>query len=325
MKLRKPKFFLFTILCGIFLIILYFTFTKKYSGPIHIIYISKSSDHTNSFWKSIANGAKLAASEYNIILDIWDLSKQEDYMEQNKLIYEAISHKPNAIILAAADQEKTTRAANDIVNNGIKLVLIDSVLETSLAHSVVATNNYQAGIRVGASMKYAVTNDDKIGILSTMKGTSTAIDRESGIRMGLTNDKNRIVEVSYAQSDEDLAKELTINMIKEHPDIKVIATLNQYASVGAGRALEELELEDKIHLFGFDNSKEQISYLEDETFDALLIQKPFNMGYLSVENAIKIVRGESYEKEINTGSALITKENMYSTLNQKLLFPFMEE
>jgi ribose transport system substrate-binding protein len=46
------------------------------------------------------------------------------------------------------------------------------------------------------------------------------------------------------------------------------------------------------------------------------------MGYLGVENAVKLIKGETVKKEIDSGSTLINKENMYSNLNQKLLFPF---
>ena len=70
-----------------------------------------------------------------------------------------------------------------------------------------------------------------------------------------------------------------------------------------------------------DSSIEQIQFLESGVFDALVVQKPFNMGYLSVETAVDVTRGRKTETSIDSGSELITKENMYTQENQKLLFP----
>lgn len=279
-------------------------------------------DSNNGFWQSVMEGATLAANEYGMEISIRGAEREEDYEFQNRLIQEAIDEKPAAIILAAADYEKTTEMAKLIKENKIKLVLIDSEIKEKIADTVIATNNYQAGIKMGAVMKKLLKEGDVIGIISHVKGTSTAIDREAGIRMGLTDDKDKIAETAFCDSDAKKAKELTIAMINKYPNITVIAGLNQYASVGAGDAVKELGLEDTIKIIGFDNAREQIKYLEEEIYKAIVIQKSFNMGYLGVENAVKLIKGETVKKEIDSGSTLITKENMYTNLNQKLLFPF---
>ncbi len=279
-------------------------------------------DSSNGFWQSVMAGAELAADEYGMEISIRGADREEDYEMQNKIIEEAITENPVAIILAAADYEKTTEMAKKIKEKNIKLVLVDSEVKDKIADTVIATNNYQAGIKMGAVMKKLLKDGDEIGIISHVKGTSTAIDREAGIRMGLTDDKNKIVETVFCDSDVKKAKELTIEMIQKYPKITVIAGLNQYASVGAGNAVKELGLEDTIKIIGFDNAREQIKYLEEGIYKAIVIQKAFNMGYLGVENAVKLIEGKKVKNEIDSGSTLITKENMYTNLNQKLLFPF---
>ena len=49
------------------------------------------------------------------------------------------------------------------------------------------------------------------------------------------------------------------------------------------------------------------------------------MGYLSIKTAIELLRGKSVKKRIDTGSSLITLDNMYTQENQKLLFPLIKE
>jgi len=44
-----------------------------------------------------------------------------------------------------------------------------------------------------------------------------------------------------------------------------------------------------------------------------------------VKTALQVYNGESVKASIDTGSEVITKENMYTRENQKLLFPFVEK
>lgn len=321
LNLRKGKFLILIFVC-LLLILFLFHGRLKANNNNYIICITKSMDSDNGFWQSVMEGATLAAGEYGMEISIRGADREEDYEMQNRLIEEAIKEKPAAIILAAADYEKTNEVAKRIKDNHIKLVLIDSEVKDKIADAVIATNNYQAGIKMGAVMKSLLKEGNEIGIISHVKGTSTAIDREAGIHMGLSDDKDKIVEIAYCDSDVKRAEELTKEMLNKHPRITVIAGLNQYASVGAGNAVKELGLGDSIKVIGFDNAREQIKYLEEGIYEAIVIQKSFNMGYLGVENAVHLINGERVKKEIDSGSTLITKENMYTNLNQKLLFPF---
>jgi hypothetical protein len=41
--------------------------------------------------------------------------------------------------------------------------------------------------------------------------------------------------------------------------------------------------------------------------------------------AVKAIRRERMDKRIDTGSVVVTKSNMYTSENQKLLFPFVDK
>ena len=72
---------------------------------------------------------------------------------------------------------------------------------------------------------------------------------------------------------------------------------------------------------GFDNSYEIINAVEMNIIKATIVQKPFNMGYLAVKTAYELIRHQKVSPNIDTGSVLITRENMFTVQNQKLLFP----
>ena len=55
------------------------------------------------------------------------------------------------------------------------------------------------------------------------------------------------------------------------------------------------------------------------------VQQPFNIGYLGVQTALDMLDGKKVKPVTCTNSIVVTKENMYSQENQKLLFPFIDK
>ena len=53
----------------------------------------------------------------------------------------------------------------------------------------------------------------------------------------------------------------------------------------------------------------------------MVVQRPFNMGYLAVEQAVLLASGEQVESTVEVPCVTITQQNMYTQENQKLLFP----
>ena len=222
---------------------------------------------------------------------------------------------------AACSTDQTVAYAEQIEQAGIRLVLADSTMDQPMGSAVVATDNYAAGYKLGSYMKQFVKADSVIGIVGHVKGSSTAVGREAGFRAGLGEAGTQVAEIVFCDSDSDKAYEQTKDLLKKYPSMDLIVGLNEYSAVGAARAVRDLGKTGTIHMGSIDSSIKQIQFLESGVFDALVVQRPFNMGYLSVETAVDVTRGRKTETSIDSGSELITKENMYTQENQKLLFP----
>ncbi|WMJ89997.1 substrate-binding domain-containing protein [Anaerocolumna sp. MB42-C2] len=325
---KKYKILIITVLSLCILVPGIYKIVKnslKTEVPINIIYIPKIIDDSNEFWSALIGGAEMAAKEFNINLKVVAPDAEEDYARQNQLIDWAIKQKPDAIALSPADYSETTAKAKEIADNNIKLVFIDSTVNENVQDALVATDNYLAGKKMGEYMKTFVNRNTKIAIVGHVKTASTAIEREKGLRSGLGSDESKIVDVVFCDSEFGKAYSLTIELLKEYPDLTMIAGLNEYSSVGAARAIKRLGLAGKVKVIGFDSSIEEIELLEEGVFQGIIIQKSFNMGYLGIEEAVKLVKGKKVEKNVDSGSQLITKNNMYTEENQKLLFPFWGE
>ena len=322
MKFKKNKWPRY--LCALLLVVfvLGISFAKDGKEEKEIIFISKTIDESVGFWDSMVNGANMAAKEYGVNLAVMGPEAETEYEEQGKLIREAIALKPDAIVLAPSSYTETVQYAKEIEDANIELVLVDSLMAETMGRCVVATDNVEAGRKMGNYIQEKFSENVSIGVVGHVKGSSTAVEREAGLREGLGELEKQIAEVVFCDSDYTKAYQVTKEMLQKNPNINVIAGLNEYSSVGAAQAVVELDLENKIFMVGFDSSLKEVEYLEAEVFDAIVVQKPLNMGYLAVENTVKLLQNKEIPQDIDSGSALITKDTMYSPENQKLLFPF---
>ena len=310
------------LVCAAFAVLLWNRTLSK-QEPYEIVLIQKAMDDTD-FWTSVYQGGEMAAQEYNAVLTAVGPEREQDVGSQNQMILDAVARKPDAIVLAPCSSDETLPYARQIEEAGITLVLLDSTMEEETGKAVVATDNYELGYKMGSYMKQFVEEDTVIGIVGHVQGSSTATGREEGFRAGLGGAGDQVAEIVFCDSDTERAYELTCGLLEKYPDMNMIVGLNEYSAVGAARAVKEQGLSDSIRMAGIDSSVEQIQLLEEGVYEALAIQKPFNMGYLGVETAVKLLEGEQVETYINSGSELITKENMYTEENQKLLFPVAE-
>ena len=50
--------------------------------------------------------------------------------------------------------------------------------------------------------------------------------------------------------------------------------------------------------------------MDSGVLDCMLVQNPYNMGYVGIKYAIDILHGESVNERLDTGVTLVTKDNI---------------
>ena len=287
-----------------------------------LVYIPKVEDSTNDFWKALILGTKMAAKEYNADIEIKAPAEENDIERQNELLKEAISEEPAAILFSPSSFTESNDLLKEAKEKGIRISFIDSYTEEKVQDLTVATDNLEAGEKLGKFAATLLGPDDQIAIVAHVKGVSTAVEREEGFRKGLGDLAQNIVEVVYCDSQYEKSRKLTQELMEKYPNLKMVAGMNEYSSVGAARAVKAAGAKDRIQVVGVDSSQEAVQLMENGVFKGLVVQKAFKMGYIGVKETILMLRGKSYEKDINSGCELVTPDNMYDSEIEKLLFPF---
>ncbi|GAA3312845.1 hypothetical protein GCM10020331_001550 [Ectobacillus funiculus] len=55
--------------------------------------------------------------------------------------------------------------------------------------------------------------------------------------------------------------------------------------------------------------------VEEEKLNVALAQNPYDMGYVSVEQALRAIKGEHVDKRIDSGVDIVTKDNAKSRID----------
>ncbi len=289
-----------------------------------ILFVPKTVDGRIDFWQVLGQGVYTAGKEFDEQVLTVGTVTESDISGQIALLEKAIGDRPKAIVMAASDYNLLVPVAEKIRAAGIPLITVDSGLNGGISASFIATDNYEAGRKAGDSMLQWVERDAEIAIVNSVKGASATMDRERGTRDRLKEAGGvSVLEQSfYSNASESRAYDIVIKLLQDEPGIKGIVCMNEPTTVGAAKAVKELGVSSRVKLVGFDASMDEIAFLEEDIIQAIVVQNPFNMGYLAVRTAVDVIKGRKVEPLIDTGSEVITKRNMYTKENQKLLFPF---
>lgn len=288
---------------------------------IRVAVIVKST--TSQFFKSVYSGANAAGKEYNLEITFDGPENEEDYETQIKMVQKAIRDKVDVIVLSAIDYRKLVVSVEEAVKEGIEVVVIDSDVDSKKVHTRIGTNNFEAGKMTGNTVLTMDDNKFNVGIVNFDVNTANGQERERGLRKALENEERVLsIETINVQSDITSSIQATKDILAKYPDINVIVTFNEWTTLGVGYAIEQLEYKDKVSVIGFDNNPVSIKMLEIGVIDALIVQNPFVIGYLGVEQAYYLSRGQSNKDNIYTETVVIRKDNMFDKGNQKIVFPF---
>lgn len=290
-----------------------------------VVAVLKTIDRDMEFWVTVQAGMQEAAKEQGVDLELSGPMVESDVDTQIRLLDEAVGTRPDSIILAAGDHERLIPGVERAAAAGIPVITLDSGVNSGIPRCFVATNNVEAGIKAGKAMIAGLTPGARVAIVSHVRGATTAIEREAGVKRAFDEDgRFTIIGTYFTDNFVDNAYAIAKRLTAEESDLAGIIALNEISTVGVARALQEAGLGGKKRLVGFDNSLYEIKLIEEGVIAATVVQQPFNMGYLAVTQADKAARGERLDPYIDTGSVLITAGNMYTPENQKILFPFAD-
>ncbi|MCH4888570.1 substrate-binding domain-containing protein [Acidaminobacter sp. JC074] len=310
------------IILTIFSIVLGFLWFQEINPPVSklddkqktVVLITKMRD--GDYWETVVKGAEAAEKEFGFNL-VYDAPNEEDDIEgQIELVEKYINDSVDAIVLAASDYEALVPVVEKATDYGIRVILIDSHVNTQKYYKSFSTDNFDAGVQAGEAILELVGNDGRIGIVSFVKGSENAIQRERGLKSVLQDTNIEIIDTMYCMSSIELAE--TLAMVYLDKEVDAIVGLNAIAATGVGRAISNNDIAFGL---GFDSTNEEVTLMDQGFLDKTIVQNPYGMGYLGTKYAV-LDDDDYLDKDNKIDTFVITPDNMFLKENQKLVFPF---
>jgi ribose transport system substrate-binding protein len=237
---------------------------------------------------------------------------------QTPILQSVIASKPDALLIAPTDVSAMQAPIAQAKQQGIKVVLVDTTLnDPSVAESAISSDNAAGGKAAFDAIKQLAPNGGKVLGIGVQPGVSTTDARDKGFGDAAKADsKYQYLGVQYSQNDPAKAAQEVSAALQKDPDIVGIFASNLFSAEGAATGIRQAGKQNSVKVVGFDAGPDQIKALQDGTVQALIAQQPATIGTDGVQQAIKALKGQSTEKKIQTGSTIITKDNITSAEGQ---------
>ncbi len=282
---------------------------------------------THEYWKSVHAGAMKAAAEQNVNILWQGPLKEDDRESQVQLVDTLRSRGIQGLALAPLDDKALGVPVDDMVNSGVPVIVFDSDLASHNYVSLIATDNFKGGQMAGEQMAKVLNDKGGVVMLRLHEGSAATTAREEGFLDAIAKHPGIKVLSSnqYGGATTEQAFKVSETLLTAQKaasgNVSGIFCPNESTTFGMLRALQNAKLAGKIKFIGFDSSTPLITALSAGELDALILQDPVKMGYLSVTMLAKHLRGEPVEKRIDTGVTLVTRDNMNDPAIATLLKP----
>jgi ribose transport system substrate-binding protein len=261
----------------------------------------------NPFFVTLRNGAQDAAKKEGAKLQVADA--QDDAATQQDDVQNFVTQQVDAILINPVDTEAVVPAVRAANQANIPVLCLDRGASGGEVATLIVSNNVEGG-RMAAEELIDLVGSGPVAQLEGIPGTSAARDRGQGFEEVINDqDEVELVASQTANFARDQGLNVTENILQSNPDIKGIFAQNDEMALGAVRALGD-RAGSEVKIVGFDGTEDALNAIQDGKMNATVAQQPARMGSLGVENAVKVIDGESVEKNISVPVKLVTKENV---------------
>ncbi len=263
------------------------------------------------YFATMEDGAKAYASENpGVDITFGQGASATDIEGQISLIESMVTQGVKGIAITPVDPTVAS-ALDKAVAAGVKVVLMDNDIPDWKGRTALATtNNYAAGKLAGEYLKTVLKDGDKLGILEGVPGVPSLDDRVKGMMEGLAGVNVDIVGKGATNCTEELGINVAQDILTANPELTAIYSACGPPAAGAAQAIKNANLDRHIILVGFDFCCGEPEAIAAGTEDASVAQFPFKMAQFGVDALVKAIKGEKVESLINSGAALVTKDNM---------------
>lgn len=273
------------------------------------------------FYVSMDCGAKAAAKELGVDLDVQGPTAFDATL-QNPIIDSVVSKKPDAILIAPNDDKASVNPLKAAQDKDIKVLLVDTIVgDESIGLSRISSDNEAGGVAAAQELAKQIGDKGSVLFIGTKPGVSSVDARQRGFEKEIKNHPGiKLLPAQFSNNELAKANQVVTDTLTANKDLAGIFAANLTTADGAAAGLKSSGKQGQVKIIGFDAGAQQVKQLTDGSVQALVVQKPYDMGFKGVELAVKAIKGETVEKKVATDFVVATKDNVSSPEISKYLY-----
>jgi len=262
----------------------------------------------SQYWNIVKAGAEKGFREFGIDGKVVAPHYGSAVDAQGSMIKNILEENPDVLVVSPVESSAVMSSLKKAVKSKIPVVLVDTDVPLEHKTAYIGTDNFELGRKAGELLASELQPGDEVALI-TATVTSTVLNaRIKGAKFSLEAAGIKIVAEKVGLPYEPLSvrKEMTM-ILQNYPDVKGVFATTDIMALSALEVI--MEHGNKIPVIGTDGIIKMVESIEDGTLAGTVAQNPYDMGYISAETALKVIRGERVRKNIDTGIDLITKDN----------------
>ena len=264
----------------------------------------------DEFYITMNCGAQEKAQELGVNLDFQGPDKFDASL-QTPIVNAVAAKQPDAVLIAPTDTKAMFAPIQQLAAGGTKIVLVDTTLEQpDMAESQIASDNEAGGREAAEALAELIGGSGKVFVVNVKPGISTTDARAKGFEEAAKELGLEYLGQDYSQDEPARAASIIKAQLAKNPDIKGVFATNLFSAEGTANGVREAGKSGDVKIVGFDAGPAQVEQLEKGDVQALIAQKPADIGSQGVEQAVKALKGEETTPQIGTESVSITKDNL---------------
>lgn len=314
MKIYKLLTFTAVLVIALFIVIFGYqqigTNQKLVKVPVKKRVLLISYVYQNPYWQIVKKGAEDAAKNRNCILE-YEGPQTPNIEESLKLLDMGIAASVDGIVTYVQENQKYIPYIKKASDNGIPVVTVDTDERQSDRIAFVGTNNIEAGSAAGQELMALTSSKANIGIIMAGETTASQIDRVYGFKEYISNYPGmKVIGTEYSNSDIIESELVAKKLIKENPSLNALYCTSSVDGIGAARAVVDYNKVGKITIVCFDDLPETLSFIRQRIIQVSIVQKPYQMGYDSVNLIMDRLEGKLATGDFLLGNIVVTADNV---------------
>lgn len=294
--------------------------TPAFAANYRFVIVPKAMN--NPFFDFARDGCLKRAKELGNIECIYKGPVEHEPATQAQIIQDFVTQKVDGLAISVADVAAMTKSIEAATAAGIPVITFDADAPGSKRIAYIGTNNKEFGLALGKQLLKMRPDGGKYAMVSGGPGAKNLAERVDGVREALKGSKWAEVAGSptFCNDDPALAVQQMTDMRTATPDLAAIVPVGgwpMFAPEGfkafASRNKKDID-SGKFTLVVADTLKMQLELLRDGYANALVGQRPFEMGEKAMDTLLAIKKGEKVPEIVYTGLDLVTKDNVAQML-----------